>query len=466
MFIYFVTIFINKMLNSIKILYKTNYFNLDLFNKQKSKQNPIIEFLSRCWIKFENYLKQKQNKKQQKKKSSKKYFFSLENQHFPTRKTKMEISASLKTVAASSTDKSMSPLSMKPHEDTTSSSSSSSSSSLLSNDHAENQQLFSDTGKSRQLFSSKNSPVHHHHGHLTNTSLLLAANSFKLPNSTSTSPSSSTSSSSSSSSLQNSSSNQNLASSGKDSSSESSFSYSNSQYCNPYQSYSSQQQQPLNDFGQQNMLQMPSQQQQQQQQPQYTDVNSTTTAYHTLFPGFSSNPTGFDPKYAPLIYSNTYVSNGVTGGASSASSSSSSSSSSTSSSSQNDYYPVDTATAAAAAAAIAAAAAVNQQNQQQQHHQQQQQQHNSGAFLRYMRPANVKPENVCCWIDPDTKQLCNRVFYRMDEIGTQFEHHIQKSGGIKKRAPKNLIFTEFSQLSGDLRLFISFFLLKMQKKFA
>ena len=45
------------------------------------------------------------------------------------------------------------------------------------------------------------------------------------------------------------------------------------------------------------------------------------------------------------------------------------------------------------------------------------QQANSGAFLRYMRPNIAKPENVCSWIDPETKQMCNRVFYRMDEIG-------------------------------------------------
>ena len=48
---------------------------------------------------------------------------------------------------------------------------------------------------------------------------------------------------------------------------------------------------------------------------------------------------------------------------------------------------------------------------------QQQQLHNSGAFLRYTKPSVSKPENVCSWIDPDTKQMCNRVFYRMDEIG-------------------------------------------------
>ena len=76
------------MLNSIKILYKTNYFNLDLFNKQKSKQNPIIEFLSRCWIKFENYLKQKQNKKQQKKKARKNTFFRLKTSIFPLERPK------------------------------------------------------------------------------------------------------------------------------------------------------------------------------------------------------------------------------------------------------------------------------------------------------------------------------------------------------------------------------------------
>jgi hypothetical protein len=44
----------------------------------------------------------------------------------------------------------------------------------------------------------------------------------------------------------------------------------------------------------------------------------------------------------------------------------------------------------------------------------------SGAFLKYTRPSPTKPENVCCWIDPDTKKMCNKVFYRMDEIGMLF----------------------------------------------
>ena len=41
--------------------------------------------------------------------------------------------------------------------------------------------------------------------------------------------------------------------------------------------------------------------------------------------------------------------------------------------------------------------------------------YNAGAFLRYTRPGT---ENVCSWIDPDTKTMCCRVFYRMDEIVT------------------------------------------------
>jgi uncharacterized Zn-finger protein len=45
--------------------------------------------------------------------------------------------------------------------------------------------------------------------------------------------------------------------------------------------------------------------------------------------------------------------------------------------------------------------------------------YNSGAFLRYTKQAqSLKAENVCCWIDPDTKKMCNKVFYRMDEIVT------------------------------------------------
>jgi hypothetical protein len=41
---------------------------------------------------------------------------------------------------------------------------------------------------------------------------------------------------------------------------------------------------------------------------------------------------------------------------------------------------------------------------------------NNGAFLRYMRPTSVRCENICCWIDPETKIMCHKVFYRMDEI--------------------------------------------------
>jgi uncharacterized Zn-finger protein len=101
--------------------------------------------------------------------------------------------------------------------------------------------------------------------------------------------------------------------------------------------------------------------------------------------------------------------------------------------------------AAAAAAALAAAVAVSATQQQQQTSQQFSKNMNSGAFLRYMRPQssqvtsspsslssssssssscsfnypanqNIKTEIVCCWIDPDTKKHCNKVFYRMDEI--------------------------------------------------
>lgn len=84
---------------------------------------------------------------------------------------------------------------------------------------------------------------------------------------------------------------------------------------------------------------------------------------------------------------------------------------------------------AAAAAAAALAAAVQQQ--------QQQNVNSAGAFLRYMRPQPTqatsspsslsstsssssfqyqKCENICRWIDPDTKKHCNKVFYRMDDI--------------------------------------------------
>lgn len=48
----------------------------------------------------------------------------------------------------------------------------------------------------------------------------------------------------------------------------------------------------------------------------------------------------------------------------------------------------------------------------------------SGAFLRYTKHSPMatsvihRQENVCCWIDQDTKKMCNKVFYRMDEIVT------------------------------------------------
>jgi hypothetical protein len=40
----------------------------------------------------------------------------------------------------------------------------------------------------------------------------------------------------------------------------------------------------------------------------------------------------------------------------------------------------------------------------------------SGAFLRYLR-APMKQEISCKWIDPDTKQMCNRTFFSMHDIG-------------------------------------------------
>ncbi|CAF0728847.1 unnamed protein product [Brachionus calyciflorus] len=118
-----------------------------------------------------------------------------------------------------------------------------------------------------------------------------------------------------------------------------------------------------------------------------------------------------------------------------------------SSSSSSDLVDPNINAAAAAAAALAAAVAVSasqQQHQQQINQSQQFQTINSGAFLRYMRPQqsqvtsspssisssssssscsfnynhNSKTEYVCCWIDPDTKKHCNKIFYRMDEIVT------------------------------------------------
>jgi hypothetical protein len=100
-----------------------------------------------------------------------------------------------------------------------------------------------------------------------------------------------------------------------------------------------------------------------------------------------------------------------------------------------DFYrcSVENATAAAAAAAIAAAAVVAANantHDKSDVDNQEQTMSATGAFLRYMRPSSTvsssvsasaissRPENICSWIDPDTKLMCNRVFYRMDEIVT------------------------------------------------
>lgn len=41
-----------------------------------------------------------------------------------------------------------------------------------------------------------------------------------------------------------------------------------------------------------------------------------------------------------------------------------------------------------------------------------------GAFFRYTRSSPVKQELQCRWIDQETKQLCNRIFYNMQDIVT------------------------------------------------
>ena len=41
-----------------------------------------------------------------------------------------------------------------------------------------------------------------------------------------------------------------------------------------------------------------------------------------------------------------------------------------------------------------------------------------GAFFRYLRTTPIKQETMCMWIDPDTKELCNRVFYSMHDVVT------------------------------------------------
>ena len=120
--------------------------------------------------------------------------------------------------------------------------------------------------------------------------------------------------------------------------------------------------------------------------------------------GFQQSSSDASPKYNQSSYS------------SSSSSSNcyqiSTNSTSNTAENSNDFYrlPVEGATAIAAAAIAAVNCNVNQTKGN----------YNTGAFLRYMRPTALKPENICSWIDPDTKKMCNRVFYRMDEIGKTF----------------------------------------------
>jgi hypothetical protein len=45
----------------------------------------------------------------------------------------------------------------------------------------------------------------------------------------------------------------------------------------------------------------------------------------------------------------------------------------------------------------------------------------SGAFLRYVRPT-TKQEFLCKWFDRNDNSLCNKIFYRMDEIGQSTCH--------------------------------------------
>lgn len=41
-----------------------------------------------------------------------------------------------------------------------------------------------------------------------------------------------------------------------------------------------------------------------------------------------------------------------------------------------------------------------------------------GAFMRYLRTGPIKQEFQCKWIDQDTRQLCQRIFYSMHDIVT------------------------------------------------
>lgn len=42
----------------------------------------------------------------------------------------------------------------------------------------------------------------------------------------------------------------------------------------------------------------------------------------------------------------------------------------------------------------------------------------AGAFLRYLRTTPVKQEYTCKWIEQETRQMCNRVFYSLHELVT------------------------------------------------
>lgn len=56
-----------------------------------------------------------------------------------------------------------------------------------------------------------------------------------------------------------------------------------------------------------------------------------------------------------------------------------------------------------------------------------------GAFFRYLRnPTNLKQEFCCKWIDPETKQICERTFYTMHDIVTHLT--VEHVGGPEASA--------------------------------
>jgi hypothetical protein len=310
---------------------------------------------------------------------------------------------------------------MEKHASNTSDSSNRSSSPAINTNYKHKQSSdHDDTTKPAKYAASYKTPS----SPIQQASLILptgSSPSFKLPNSTSTSPSSSTSStSSSSSSSQLQRANHYSDAQIPDSLIQTGFSYPAGQYF-PSSSYQSINYHQTNPNGsllsplthQQSYISTNShslqaahgQIQNNQSGCQFNqglpspNSNSSNSAYQNMLQTF---PSACEQKYSASLYSNPYQL-------------CSTNSSAVSTNSSNDFYSDSTA----AAAIVAAAAVSASQQQNKSSYNSTATNSSSGAFLRYMRPSpTAKPENICCWIDPDTKKMCNRVFYRMDEIVT------------------------------------------------